>query len=248
MLFISWNINGLAKRFEEVRQLLDDYSPDFLCLQKVRCNPSRDHFEIEGYRQLIAPQDFGDWSGVSIYARLSSDFTPKRIETPELSSNGHLQAFDCQSFVFINAYVPFGNTSLDGAVEYRRQWDNAFRAFVRNLPSRLPVIICGDMNVVHTEYDNFGCKLEQPRPNFTRWERDNFIRLLSECDLVDPYRLLHPTEKKPTYYGAWRSSQMGNRIDYFLVSRSLLPSVEGAEILSDFGHGQSVPITLEMSF
>lgn len=249
MLFISWNINGLTKRFEEVRQLLDKYAPDFLCLQKVRSNADRNRFEIDSYRQLYEPQDRGDWSGVSIYAKLDSVamFMPDRIETPSLSLNGHLQAFDCKSFALINTYVPFGNLNLDGAVEYRRQWDIEIRSFVKELSSRLPVIICGDMNIVHTEYDNFERKLEQTRPNFTKWEHDNFNRLLSECDLVDPYRLLHPTEKKPTYYGAWRHLQMGNRIDYFLTSRSLMPSVVAAEILSDFGHGQSVPITLDIN-
>lgn len=248
MLFISWNINGLTKRFEEVKQLLDEYAPDFLCLQKVRSNADRDRFEIDGYCQLFAPQDCGDWSGVSIYAKADSALMPERIITSKLSCNGHLQVFDCKSFALINAYVPFGNINLDGAAEYRRQWDTEFRSFIKELSSRLPVIICGDMNIVHTDYDNFERKLEQTRPNFTKWERDNFNRLLSECDLVDPYRLLHPTEKKPTYYGAWRHLQMGNRIDYFLTSRSLLPIVNRAEILSDFGTGQSVPITLEISF
>lgn len=248
MLFISWNINGLTKRFEEVKELLEKYSPDYLCLQKVRSNADRDRFEVDGYRQLFAPQDCGDWSGVSIYAKQDYALVSERIVTPELSLNGHLQVFDCKSFALINAYVPFGNLNLDGAVEYRRKWDTEFRSFVKQLSSQLPVIICGDMNIVHTEYDNFERKLEQTRPNFIKWERDNFNRLLSECDLVDPYRLLHPTEKKPTYYGAWRHLQMGNRIDYFLTSRSLLPIVRSAEIISDFGHGQSVPITLEISF
>lgn len=248
MLFISWNINGLTKRFGEVQQLLDEYAPDFLCMQKVRINGDRDRFEVDGYQQLFAPQDCGNWSGVSIYVKAESAVMPDRIVTPELSMNGHLQAFDCKSYALINAYVPFGNNNLDGAVEYRRQWDNDFCSFVKELSTRQPVIICGDMNIVHTEYDNFERKLEQARPNFTKWERDNFNRLLGECDLVDPYRLLHPTEKKPTYYGAWRHLQMGNRIDYFLISRNLLPSVACAEILSDFGHGQSVPITLEISF
>lgn len=162
MLFISWNINGLAKRFEEVKQLLYEYAPDFLCLQKVRYNAGRDRFTIDGYHQLFALQDYGDWSGVSIYAKLDSVTTvmPERIETPELSLNGHLQAFDCKSFAVINTYVPFGNNSLEGAVEYRRQWDTAFRIFVKRLSSRIPVIICGDMNIVHTEYDNFEGKLE----------------------------------------------------------------------------------------
>lgn len=44
MLFISWNINGLTKRFEEVKELIKSYSPDFLCLQKVRSNAYRDRF------------------------------------------------------------------------------------------------------------------------------------------------------------------------------------------------------------
>lgn len=249
MLLISWNINGLTKRFEEVKQLLEEYAPNFLCLQKVRSNAARDRFEIDGYHQLFAPQDYGDWSGVSIYIKLDSvsSVVPERIVTPNLSRNGHFQAFDCKTFAVINAYVPFAIKNFEGAVEYRRQWDNEFRSFVKELSSRLPVIICGDMNIVHTEYDNFERKLEQTRPNFTKWERDNFNRLLSECDLVDPYRLLHPTEKKPTYFGAWRHLQMGNRIDYFLCSRSLMPAVCSADILSDFGHGQSVPITLDLN-
>lgn len=250
MLFISWNINGLAKRFEEVNQLLREYAPDFLCLQKVRSNAERFQFEVNGYRQLFAPVDCADWSGVTVYARLDSDSSvmPERVETPSLSCDGHLQAFNCKSFALINAYVPYGNINLDGAVEYRRRWDDGFRTFVKVLSSRLPVIICGDMNIVHTEYDNFECKLEQTRPNFTKWERDNFNRLLSECDLIDPYRLLHPNEKKPTYFGAWRHLRKGNRIDYSLISRSLMSYVRNAEILSDFGHGQSVPISLEISF
>lgn len=249
MLIISWNINGLTKRFEEVKLLLEEYAPDFLCLQKVRSSGDRDRFEIDGYRQLFAPQDCGDWSGVTIYANVNSNSTqyPDRILSPGLSDGGHLQTFDCSSFALLNTYVPFANKTLDGSVEYRRRWDTEFRSFVRNLSSRLPVIICGDMNIVHTDYDNFERNLEQSRPNFTKWERDNFNLLLSECDLVDPYRILHPTEKKPTFYGNWRHLQMGNRIDYFIISSCLVPHVRSAEILSDFGNGQSVPITLDLS-
>ena len=248
MLFVSWNINGLAGRFDEVKELISVYSPDILCLQKVRCKKEeRDYFLINGYRQLFANQDCGGWSGVTVYVSLNADIPLRRIETSELSRGGHLQAFDCGSFVLLNTYVPYGNTSLEGAVEYRRHWDDYFHDLAVNLSRNLPIIICGDMNIVHTEYDSCERRLESSRPNFTKWERDNFNRLLSGCDLVDPYRVLHPTEKKPTFYGAWRHLQIGNRIDYFLVSRSLFPFVTKAEILSDFGTGQSVPITLEIT-
>lgn len=59
MLIISWNITGQTKRFEEVKLLLEEYAPDILCLQKVKSSSGRDRFEIDGYRQLFAPQDYG---------------------------------------------------------------------------------------------------------------------------------------------------------------------------------------------
>lgn len=247
MLFISWNINGFTKRYDEVKELIEAYSPDFLCLQKVRSGEERCRFIVEGYRQFFDAEDCGNWSGVTVYAKLSADILPRRITTPDLSLNGHLQAFSCDSFALLNAYVPFGNQKLDGAVEYRRQWDADFRFFVKGLSEKLPVIICGDMNVVHTGYDSCDRRLESSKANFTKWERSNFNRLLSECFLVDPYRIMHPTEKKATYYGSWRRLQIGNRIDYFLISRSIMPYVASAEILTDFGTGQSVPITLNLS-
>lgn len=245
MLIISWNINSIAKRFDEVKELIARYSPDFLCLQKVRCNRNRVRYCIDGYALLSDVQDFGGWSGVLVYAKQNAS-AAERITTPGLSVNGHLQAFDCTTFALLNTYVPYGNQSVDGTVEYRKQWDVDYRSFVKNLSSRLPVIICGDLNVVHTLYDTCERNHEKNRANFTKWERDNFNTLLSVCDLVDAYRELHPTEKAATYYGAWRHLQIGNRIDYFLISHSLMPLVDSAEILTDFGTGQSVPIILEL--
>ena len=153
MLLISWNVNGLARRYDEVKELIAAYAPDFLCLQKVRSKEDRGRFTVDGYRQLFAPVDFGDWSGVSTYVRNDSGMTLKRIASPELSLNGHLQAYRCNSFVLLNTYVPFGNQKLDGAVEYRRKWDEMYRSFVKDYSGTLPVIICGDLNIVHTGFD-----------------------------------------------------------------------------------------------
>ncbi len=82
------------------------------------------------------------------------------------------------------------------------------------------------------------------RPCFSAWERQNFDTLLAEADLVDAFRALHPEENKPSFYGNFRFLGIGNRIDYFLVSRSLLKDVKDSDILTAFGTGQSVPIIL----
>lgn len=251
MRIISWNINGLKNRFDEVKQLIETYNPDFVCLQKVRCNNDREQFEIAGYRALFTSIDSGKWSGVITYAKNPTDFPslamPERIPTPELSEEGHLQVFRCKTFALVNAYVPFANDKLEGADDYRREWDIRFRTFIKQLSKESPVVICGDLNVVHTIKDTYEDRLEQNRPNFSKWERDNFNALIKDADLIDIFRELYPDAEIPTFYGNYRSTNIGNRIDYFLISRSLLDDVATCDILSGFGTGQSVPIILEFN-
>lgn len=251
---ISWNINSIGRRFDELKQLTGTYTPDYICLQKVRNKTSLDKFIIPGYHSLFTYDDYGSMSGVMLYTRiidgiepiLQLESMPKRIQTPELSAEGHLQIYNCGKFILANTYVPFANPKLEGAVEYRKAWDTQFRKLIVKLSDELPVIICGDLNVVHTAIDTCEEKYIQNRPCFTDWERANFNALLSEAKLIDAFRYIHPQDKKPSFYGNFRFLGIGNRIDYFLVSRSLLPSVIDSDVLCDFGTGQSVPILLNI--
>lgn len=255
MYIISWNINGLKSSYDELKELANTYAPDFICLQKVRCDNGREKYEIDGYRALYSPIDNGKVSGVMTYAIITTDATPlfpplslpERVDTLELSEQGHLQIFDCNTFFLINAYVPFSNTSLDGSVDYRKNWDTKFRQCVVELSSLKPVIICGDLNVVHTQKDTCEKRLSQIRGCFFEWERENFNALLNEADLVDTFRYLHPDKQAVSFYGNFRSLQIGNRIDYLLMSRSMLSDLNVSEILTDFGTGQSVPIAIDFN-
>ena len=249
---ISWNINSIGKRFDELKQLIETYNPDYICLQKVRNKTSLDKFTLPGYHSLFTFDDYGSMSGVMLYTRiingiepiLQLDSMPKRIQTPALSAEGHLQVYNCGKFILANAYVPFANPQLEGAEEYRKAWDEQFRKLIVGLSDELPVIICGDLNIVHSDKDTCEEKHIQNRPCFSTWERDSFDVLLSEANLVDAFRYLHPEDKKPSFYGNFRFLGIGNRIDYFLVSRSLLPDVIDSDVLTDFGTGQSAPIIL----
>lgn len=252
---ISWNINSIGRRYGELKQLVEAYNPDYICLQKVRNKTSLDKFTIPGYHSLFIFDDYGSMSGVMIYTRvkegiepiLQLDSMPKRILTPLLSAEGHLQIYDCGHFILANTYVPFANPQLEGAEEYRKVWDEQFRKLIVELSGKLPIIICGDMNIVHTDKDTFEDKYIQNRPCFSQWERDAFDALLSETNLVDAFRSIHPEERKPSFYGNFRFLGIGNRIDYFLISRSLLPDVIDCDVLTDFGTGQSAPIILTLN-
>lgn len=253
MIIISWNINGLKGRFDEVRELINTYHPDFVCLQMVRSNTDRDQFKIEGYQSLFSSIDTGNWSGVMTYVKTQEEpnrqLISERLHTPELSKHGHLQAFNCNGFILINAYAPYATDKIPGAMDYRKLWDINLRRFVEGLSHKASVVICGNMNVVRTSKDTSESYLEQDRPGFRDWERKNFEALLSNADLVDTFRVMHSSDNIPSYYTNRRSTDKdsitGNRIDYFLISRPLSHTVVISSILSHFGTAQSVPIIME---
>lgn len=204
---ISWNINSIGRRYDELKQLAETYNPDYICLQKVRNKSYLDKFTIPGHHGLFTFDDYGSMSGVVLYARtkdgidpiLQLDSMPKRILTPLLSTEGHLQVYDCGHFILANTYVPFANSQLEGAEEYRKLWDEQFRKLIVELSEKSPIIICGDMNIVHTDRDTFENKHIQNRPCFSQWERVAFDALLSEAHLVDAFCSLHPEERKPSF-------------------------------------------------
>lgn len=231
---------------------MQEFNPDVVCLQKVRCNSDRGKFQIEGYKQLWEDCDLGDWSGVMTYVKIESeegeDLRTSRYTTESfLSENGHLQAFNFKEYVLVNAYVPFANKDIEGAIEYRKKWDEMFREFICGVTANYPVIICGDLNVVHTQADTCENKLEQNRPCFYKWERDNFNSLLEKGDLIDAFRSLHEDdEQTATFYGNFRHLGIGNRIDYFLTSFLLFRRINECCIINEFVTTQSDPILLDI--
>ena len=154
-----------------------------------------------------------------------------------------MQVYVIGEVALVNAYVPYANINLEGAVDYRKKWNRIFIDFIKKLSSVYYVIICGDLNIVHTEFDTT-LKLEQNKPGYTKWERDDFNDLLQNCELRDAFRDLHPSERVATSYGNYRHLGFGARIDYFLVSKHLL--VAECEILKDFEVSQSDPILLKL--
>lgn len=243
---ISWNINGIKSHYEELKQLAEQYHPDFICLQKVKSKDGIVPYPIEGYTGLWRSCDYGQYSGVAVYKR--NDFITQFVDTPELSHDGHLQALDMGGFYLLNTYVPYTNRNVAGAYERRKEWDKIFIPFVAELTKKKPVVICGDLNIVHQPIDAVDKVNIKNSGNYYVWEHEDFERLLLDANLVDSFRTLHPDEAKFSYFQqhAYKSDPTyGWRLDYTLISQSLLPEVKRADILTDFGSSPSVPMILD---
>ena len=236
MKIISWNVAGIKARANEIERLMQEHQPDIVCLQKTRSDKAPD---FDGYRVYVDCVD--RWSGVAAYVR--SNFKGKFIE-----SDSHHLILNFDEFVLVNAYVPYSNPKVPGYVERRKVWDRWIVEFAKKQTK--PVIICGDLNIVPSDLDSFYPSCVRNTGCYYQWERDDFNRLLSECKLVDTFRRLHPEERGFTYFDTmhgvdYRATDQGSRLDYFLVSESLMPYVMKSEILSPLS-APSNPIMLDI--
>ena len=132
-------------------------------------------------------------------------------------------------------------------LDYRMKWDDDFRAYLKKLEEKKPVIVCGDLNVAHKEIDLKNPKTNRKNAGFTDEERAKFTTLL-ESGFTDTFRYFYPEQEG--IYSWWsyrfkaREKNAGWRIDYFLTSDSLKDKLRGAQIHTDILGSDHCPVEL----
>ena len=264
MLCHSWNVNGLRACWNKgtLKKFINETNPDIICLQEVKAQPDQSPLEDMGYNLIwSSSQTKKGYSGTLILSKqkpLSStiDFDDQ-IKTKynfaddygQTDKEGRLIVVEYPSFFVVNVYTPNSKNDLSRLGHREKVWDPAFREYCAQLQSKKPILVAGDLNVAAEEID-----LARPKPNegkhgFTKEERAGFAKLIDQAKLVDSFRQLHPDEQKYswwTYFGKARERNIGWRIDYWLVSQSLLPKVKAAEIRNDVFGSDHCPVSLEI--
>ena len=166
----------------------------------------------------------------------------------EHDQEGRVIAAEFEDFFLVTVYTPNSGEGMK-RLDYRQTWDEAFRNHITSLEEKKPVIICGDLNVAHTEID-----LARPKPNYnkasgyTQKEIDGLDNLLAE-GYIDTFRMFYPEEVK---YSWWnykfnaRSRNVGWRIDYFLASEALKDKIAAAEIYNEYLGSDHCPVALKI--
>ena len=250
--FVSWNVNGLrACRKKTFDKFLENYKPDFLCLQEVKLNPDVIPEDDFGYsfRYYHLAEKKG-YSGTAIFSKdeplsVLEDF-PHGIHVGE----GRAITCEYESFYLVNVYVPNAKNDLS-RLEYRYEsWDPDLRNYLIGLREKKPVILCGDLNVAHREIDLSNPSSNRNNAGFTDKEREGISKLLDN-GFLDTYRHLYPN--KTGAYSWWsyragaRSRNIGWRIDYFVVSDDLATSVREATIFCKIEGSDHCPVGLSLS-
>ena len=159
---------------------------------------------------------------------------------------GRVITLEFDSFYMITVYTPNSQDELK-RLDYRMEWEDDFRSFLKTLEENKPVIVCGDMNVAHKETDLKNHKTNRKNAGFTDEERNKFTALLAS-GFTDTFRYFYPDLEGA--YSWWsyrfkaREKNAGWRIDYFLVSQSLNSSLKDAFICKDIFGSDHCPVGL----
>ena len=246
MKFVSWNVNGLRaclkKNFMLSFQKLD---ADIFALQETKMQEGQAIVELNGYSQFWNSAEKKGYSGTAIFTKIQPRSVTYGIGIEEHDHEGRVITLGFTDFYFVNVYTP--NSRNLERLDYRLEWEDAFREYLQKLDFTKPVIICGDLNVAHKEIDLKNPSSNHRNAGFTDEERGKFSELLA-AGFTDSFRYLYP-EKKGAY--TWwsylrkaRSTNAGWRIDYFLVSNRIAEKISDATIESEILGSDHCPVTL----
>lgn len=127
--------------------------PDILCLQETKCGMDKlppEVQEIDGYKVFWHCSNKDGYAGVGLYSKIEPVSVKYGLGDKEHDDEGRMITAEYEQFYVISVYVPNAGRGLV-TLPKRLKWNEVFRDFVNDLDKKKPVIICGDMNVAHTE-------------------------------------------------------------------------------------------------
>ncbi|MEO6513648.1 MAG: exodeoxyribonuclease III [Candidatus Saccharimonadales bacterium] len=264
MKIYSWNVNGIRAvlKKELFLPFIEKEKPDILCLQETKAKRKQVELELPGYTQFWYSADKPGYSGTAIFSKVKplhviNGFPEDIIKDYKVTGDtygdpnleGRVIAAEFEKFWVVTVYTPNAKDDLSRVPLREKSWDPAFLAYCKQLEQTKPVIFCGDLNVAHTEDDLANPKPNRGKKGFTDEERSGFQNFV-DTGFVDTLRMF---KKGNGFYTWWshfansRARNVGWRIDYFLVSKSLKDNVKNAAIHADVMGSDHCPISIEVS-
>lgn len=253
MKLISWNVNGLrAVVTKGFKDFFDNVDADIFCLQETKLQEEQVDKNIKsifnGYNEYWNCAEKKGYSGTAVFSKIKPINVIYGIGIEEHDKEGRVITLEFDKFYLVNCYTPNSKRELE-RLDYRMQWEDAFRNYLLKLNETKPVIMCGDLNVAHNEIDLKNPKTNHRNAGFTDEERDKMTKLLN-AGFTDSFRYLYP--EKEGCYSWWsymfhaREKNAGWRIDYFIVSNSINKNIKESTIYSDIMGSDHCPVGIEI--
>ena len=237
MKIVSWNVNSVRARIDNIINYIEDSNPDVLLLQEIKTQ--NETFPYERFKKIgLNSHVFGQksYNGVALIskidmAQIKNDFVKDKLNQSRVIT-GNISLKN-KNIKIINIYVPNGNPVDTEKYGYKKNWLNIFiKNIKKELQSNQNLIISGDFNIIPEEIDVY---------DYKRYENDALFKLeirkkyreLVNLGFIDAYRYFNKSKKEYTFWdyfaGSWQKNY-GMRIDHFLVSNNLINNIKSIKI------------------
>ena len=249
MRFISWNVNGLrAAVGKGFLDFFHEIDADIFCIQETKLQEGQIALDLPGYYDYWNYADKKGYSGTAIFTKEKPLNVTYGLGIDEHDHEGRLITAEYETFYMVCCYTPNAQRELT-RLEYRMTWEDALRAYLKELDAKKPVVYCGDLNVAHEEIDLKNPKSNKGNAGFTDEERGKMTDLLGS-GFTDTFRHLYPDRTDAyswwSYMGRAREKNVGWRIDYFIVSDRAAAAIHEACIYPEVMGSDHCPVGLEI--
>ena len=250
-VILTYNINGIrAALKKDLDSWIDSSKADIVCLQEIKAKPEQFNVEVFiklGFECFINSAEKPGYSGVAILSKIK----PKNVEygcgIDKIDFEGRVIRADYDNYSVMSVYFPSGSNPLRQA--FKMEFLDLFYDYIQELKKKIPnLIISGDYNICHTAIDIHNPQRNKNTSGFLPEERDWVTKFIAS-GFVDSFRHLNT---EPHNYSWWsyransRIKNLGWRIDYNMISESLLPNLNRSVILSQAVHSDHCPVLVEI--
>ncbi len=249
MIIASWNVNGIRSRAAHLSRWMQKHRPDVLCLQEIRAHPEQIPDAVKymhGYTSHWHGT-YGGYSGVSILVK-EGPVTQPRFSVPYFDEETRVLQADIGPLSIINVYIPLGQKSY-------RQKLSFFDVLIAYLDALhyegRKVVLCGDLNVAHTDDDVHPDLLKDGALCLRPEEREKVDAIIGR-GLIDLFRKHHPTATGMyswwPYFGQARRRNIGWRIDYIFAAADVAATSTGCRIVKEESSSDHSPVVAEIGY
>lgn len=263
MKIYSWNVNGIRAVINKgaFADFIKSENPDVICLQEIKAKENQIELDLGDYTPYWYPAEKAGYSGTAILTKIkpikvTNGFPKDIIDKYKVSGDtygdpnleGRVIVAEFKDFYLATVYTPNAKNDLSRVDLRHKHWDPAFLGYMKSLEKTKPVIFCGDLNVAYTEEDLANPKSNVGKKGFTNEEREGFQSFI-DAGFIDSLRVYKKGKGHYTWWSHFanaRTRNVGWRIDYFLISKSLKSKLLSADIIAGQMGSDHCPVSIEI--
>ncbi len=250
MKIITWNVNGIRAALR--KNALDwavARQPDALCLQEVK---ARQEQLNEEHTLKLPPASAwhvaqrAGYSGATTFYKNQPDEIVMGMGNEKFDVEGRVVQTRWADLRLFNIYFPSGTRGQE-RVAYKLEFYASLLALCDVLHKKgESLILTGDFNTAHQPIDLKNPKENKKTSGFLPEERE-WVQKYLDHGFVDIFRHVYPEKVQYTWWTQRlnaRERGIGWRLDYFLISESLVSRVKDVIIHDEVLGSDHCPVEL----